>query len=216
MCCIIISRHVIFDEFRFPFANSSPTLDRSNLDFLVDKTVDTIPCATNIAASPPPAPPIQPAPAVAPSRADVEQPLPPSAGPGGCASMPLSGPPPPRQDAPRDVAELVPALPRFYTRRPDAAAPTSVATSMVEMFTSGPVPAAAPASSQPVTRAQSGTIQCVQYKGLITATVLSPIPTNYRSGLADPNWRATTVRSTRPSSTTAPVASFHDRSSPVS
>ena len=34
---IIISRHVIFDESRFPFADSSPAPD-SSLDFLVDDT----------------------------------------------------------------------------------------------------------------------------------------------------------------------------------
>jgi histone deacetylase 1/2 len=40
-----------------------------------------------------------------------------------------------------------------------------------------------------VTRTQSGVISRVQYKGL-AAIVPSPVPSNYRSGLADPNWRA--------------------------
>jgi hypothetical protein len=42
-----------------------------------------------------------------------------------------------------------------------------------------------------MTQTQIGTIPHVQYKGLIIATVSSPVPSNYRSGLADPNWRAT-------------------------
>jgi len=50
---IIISRHVVFDESRFPFADGSPAPDSSLLDFLVDDTVDTMPCSTNPAASPP-------------------------------------------------------------------------------------------------------------------------------------------------------------------
>jgi hypothetical protein len=86
---IMISCHVIFDEFQFPFAHSSPAPDRPSLDFLVDETADTIPCATNDADSPLPAPPIQSAPAVALSRADVEQLLSPSAGPGGRGSAPV-------------------------------------------------------------------------------------------------------------------------------
>src|SRR6185437_14372296 len=66
-----------------------------------------------------------------------------------------------------------------YSRRPRAPAPPPVPA---------PVPAA-PESSGPVTRTQSGVIPRVQYKGL-AAIVPSPLPANYRSGLADPNWRA--------------------------
>jgi hypothetical protein len=40
-----------------------------------------------------------------------------------------------------------------------------------------------------VTRTQSGVISRIQYKGL-AAIVPSPVSSNYRSGLADPNWRA--------------------------
>jgi len=42
-----------------------------------------------------------------------------------------------------------------------------------------------------ITRLQSGTIQPVSYKNLSDDHVVaSPVPANYRSALADPNWRA--------------------------
>lgn len=80
---IIISRHIIFDEFRFPFADVS-----SSFDFLVDDNVDIVPCSTNHAAPP------RPMPTPAPFFEDDEQPLPPlqSAGPGGRGLVPPSGP----------------------------------------------------------------------------------------------------------------------------
>jgi len=177
---------VIFDESRFPFADGSPAPDSSLLDFLVDDTVNTMPCGPSPAA-----------PAAAPFPEDIEQPPPPPlhAGPGGRGPVPPPGPaastslggrglvPLPglqqaRPAAPRDAAGLVPALPHVYVRRPPA--PTSPPV---------PVPAAASESSRPVTRTQSGAIPRVQYRGL-TATTPSPIPANNRSGLADPNWRA--------------------------
>lgn len=115
---IIISRHVIFDESRFPFADGSPAPDSSLLDFLVDDTVNTMPCGPSPAA-----------PAAAPFPEDIEQPPPPPlhAGPGGRGPVPPPGPaastslggrglvPLPgllqaRPAAPRDAAGLVPAL----------------------------------------------------------------------------------------------------------
>ena len=86
---IIISRHVVFDESHFPFADVSPVAPPSSLDFLADDTVDTMPCSTNRAARPPPS-----APAVAPFSSNVEQPPPSSelAGPGGRGPVPPSGP----------------------------------------------------------------------------------------------------------------------------
>jgi transposase InsO family protein len=195
---IIISRHVIFDESRFPFADGSPAPDSSLLDFLVDDTMDTMPCSTNPAASPLSARPSPAAPAAAPFPEDIEQPPSPPlhAGPGGRGPVPPPGPaastalggrglvPLPglqqaRPAAPRDPAGLIPALLHVYVHRP--LAPTSPPV---------PVPAAASESSWPVTRTQSRVIPLVQYRGL-TATTPSPILANYRSGLADPNWHAT-------------------------
>ena len=108
---------------------------------------------------------------------DVEQLLP-ATNPGGRGLVPLPGLQQACPAAPRDAAGLVPALPHVYVHRPPA--PTSPPV---------PVPAAASESSRPVTRTQSEAIPRLQYRGL-TATTPSPIPANYRSGLADPNWRA--------------------------
>jgi len=45
-----------------------------------------------------------------------------------------------------------------------------------------------------ITRLQSGTIQPVSYKNLSADHVVaSPVPANYRSALADPNWRVAMV-----------------------
>jgi hypothetical protein len=131
-------------------------------------------------------------------------------------ALPPSGPPPPRQDAPRDAAGLVPALSRFCTRRPDAPAPTSTATSAAETSTSGPVPAAAPASSLPVNAHSPGPYNVCSTRG--------SSPPQFRH-LFQPTtavgWMTRTgvrpwLRSTRPSSTTLPSASFHGRPVPMS
>jgi hypothetical protein len=48
-----------------------------------------------------------------------------------------------------------------------------------------------PPTLRRITRLQTGTIQPVSYKNLSAEhTVASPVPANYRSALADPNWRA--------------------------
>lgn len=115
---VIISRHVVFDESRFPFADSSPAYP--SLDFLVDDTMHTMPCLTNPAASSRPTRAPTPTPVAAPSPVDIEQPLPSSlpAGPGGPRAVALLGPaappspggrgfvPPlgPQLGAPRDAA----------------------------------------------------------------------------------------------------------------
>jgi hypothetical protein len=84
---IIISRHIIFDEFVFPFAKESlaPT---STFDFLLDDEMDIVPCSTNPAAAPSGGD--APAPVAALSSSDVEQPLHLHI-PGGCGSVPPSG-----------------------------------------------------------------------------------------------------------------------------
>jgi len=43
---IIISRHVVFDEFSFPFARDPP-VPQSSLDFLLDDVLDIVHCPTN-------------------------------------------------------------------------------------------------------------------------------------------------------------------------
>jgi len=47
--CVIISCHVVFDEFSFPFARDDPV--PSSFDFLRDDDLDiSVPCSTNNAA----------------------------------------------------------------------------------------------------------------------------------------------------------------------
>ena len=60
-----------------------------------------------------------------------------------------------------------------------------------------PPPASPPAPSRPVTRSQTGSLKPVDRLGFsapsahVAATsTISPIPGNYRSTLADPQWRA--------------------------
>jgi hypothetical protein len=48
-----------------------------------------------------------------------------------------------------------------------------------------------PASLRQLTRLQTGIVLPVKYKGLSTTpSVASPVPSNYHSALADPNWQA--------------------------
>ncbi|CAN6362878.1 unnamed protein product [Urochloa humidicola] len=74
----------------------------------------------------------------------------------------------------------------------DSATPTS-------SMHSSALAVSTPPPQQPVRRSvthtQSSAIPLVRYVGLLATmtTIASPIPTNYRSGLADPNWRAATT-----------------------
>jgi hypothetical protein len=90
-----------------------------------------------------------------------------------------------------------------YTRRAQPpAAPVTAEVAPVAAAPSAPTaaaptsPPAAPAArllstaaNRPVTRSQTGSLRTVQRFGF-SASVASPIPANYRSALADPNWRA--------------------------
>jgi hypothetical protein len=75
-----------------------------------------------------------------------------------------------------------------------APAAASVAP-LAPLVTSAPPPAApvvqppAAPATRPVTRSQTGSLRTVQRYGF-SASVASPVPANYRSDLADPNWRA--------------------------
>ena len=119
---------------------------------------------------------------------------------------------------PVPTSQLVSPLPRHYTRRPPAAAapasaPPATLTPMVlapaaqapTPLSPPPAPAAPqapavlassppPAPTRPVTRTVTGAIQWVSYQGLTASPSLpSPLPANYRSALADTNWRAAMV-----------------------
>jgi len=216
---IIISHHVVFDELNFPFARDSST-PTGSFDFLVSRGLDTAPCSTDhdhaaggrslggSGSAPPPSPDVSPpggcgfvplpgAVGVSPSGTSAATspgecgfvpppgPLddPAAAGsPGGCGFVPPSGPldgvstPAPLADLPGRFKGAV------YERRP--AAPTVP-----------PPPSPGSPSTSPVvrrqTRLQTGTIAPVNYRNLTADHVVaSPIPANYRSALADPNWRA--------------------------
>lgn len=195
---IIISRHVTFDESAFPFAATSAASPSSaSLDFLLDDDMVSVPCSTVVAGGTPSS-----TPAVAPSHSDVEQPPSdaaashgsPSSTPGGRGPVPPPGPsevPFPRvyvrhyHTASTSEPAAAPAAPVA----PDAPAPPTAPT---------PAPAASPVPSPPppppprVTRTMTGALPRVSYKGLAatTSSSPSPVPTNYRSALADANWRA--------------------------
>ena len=117
----------------------------------------------------------------APAASAAPVPATPAASPQAVAQAPAAAPPPPGR-----------LIQHVYSRRsrPPPATPT-------------PSPAQAPASSPqapaqvpppprgPVTRSQTGTLRTVHPMNLsATHSSISPIPANYRSGLADPNWRA--------------------------
>jgi len=92
----------------------------------------------------------------------------------------LPSPPPVR----RPVHEPVGALPSASTPQPSA--DSFHVVPQPPMRSSSPPPAL-----RRLTRLQTGTIQPKSYKNLSASHVVaSPIPSNYRSALADSNWRA--------------------------
>ena len=181
---IIISRHVIFDETTFPFAATLDTSSPASLDFLLDDDMVSVPCPTVVAGG-------------TLSSTPVEQP------PSDVAASP-SSPPGGRGHVPPPGPSVVP-FPRVYVRRSCttttselAAAPAAPAAPDAPAPPTAPLPApaASPAPPPPppprVTRTMTGAIPRVNYEGLAatTSSSPSPIPTNYRSALADANWRA--------------------------
>jgi transposase InsO family protein len=188
---VIISRHVVFDETTFPFTTLLPVTD---MDFLI---------APNPAAA---------VPVAAPSPRDVERPRPSPVVPEEDPAILMRGPvlqelasrTPPSSAAPPPPQTTLPDAPRerqrVYARRSRTtpALPEYVAEPALHVVdnnaSSSPAPPPPPRPPEPrrVTRTQSSAIQPVRYVGLsATATTpASPIPGNYRSGLADPNWRA--------------------------
>ncbi|XP_072149225.1 uncharacterized protein [Setaria viridis] len=142
-----------------------------------------------------------------------------STAPLGAVPAPAVGGPPRRPTPP---GPLVAPLPRHYIRRPPAAptppapstpaalapsAPTPLAPAPAPTVPSAlappapaplapPVPSSLPppAPLRPVTRSVTGAIERVHYQGLIASTSSpSSILANYRSALADANWRAAMV-----------------------
>jgi hypothetical protein len=189
---IIISRHVIFGETAFPFVATSDASSHASHDFLLDDDMVSVPCSTVVAGGTSSSPPV-----VTPSHSGDDQPPPdvatshgsPPSTPDGHGHVPPPGP-------------SVVHLPQVYVRRPRpepsgaAAAPAAPPDAPTPPTAPSPAPAASPAPPPPpllrrTTRTMTGAIPRVRYEGLAatTSSSPSPIPTNYRSALADANWR---------------------------
>lgn len=200
---IIISHHVVFDEFTFPFARESPIHD-SSFDFLLDDDSDycyypTNPAAPSTSVSAAPSPPIVDEavpPFTAPRGSDFEPPPGPSASSnsGGRGLVPPSGSPgaSPVGGASTTARVQLPEAPppgcfrgHVYSRRLKAPAPAAD-------LQPPPAPELQPPQPPPypMTRLHTGTIKPVNYSLSAQLSVASPVPSNYRSALADPSWRA--------------------------
>ncbi|RLN09849.1 retrotransposon protein, putative, Ty1-copia subclass [Panicum miliaceum] len=213
---VIISHHVIFDESCFSFGSTSQG-PPSSLDFLLIGQAAPVPPCTAAAAPPHAAAPSNsdverlrrstladdiddPAillcgPALhvsAPAAARTGDHMVPAgapAGPAAAVGSPAAAPPP--LPVPGQVFQHV------YNRRPRPAPALEPATTSAP---AAPLPAQAPAPPplpsppppprRPVTWSQTGTLRKVHPMNLTAAhSTISPIPANYRSGLADPFWR---------------------------
>jgi len=199
---VIVSRHVVFNESYFPFAAAKPPTE--SLDFLLQ---DRLP-------APPPTPlvpashssprvvhddsleqdpailwlgPVLQIPGASTAAAAQRQP-PAAAGP---LLRPAGGP--------AGVLGARPPITQVYSRRLPAPLPSTASDAAPEPTRSSSAEVSAPVSppedviSRPVTRQQTGTLPPPVQRLGFSATIASPLPANYRSALADPNWRAAMV-----------------------
>jgi hypothetical protein len=190
--CLIVSRHVVFDEDSFPLtASSNPT----DIDFLCESgsTVSTVGTRLTTAGT---VAPCQPALEVPPGFEPLVAPLPAPAVPPGFlpraapTTAPRSAPAsiaaphtaPTSSAAPTAVSDILPprewlASPIAYVRRPRQPAPTD---------TTPPPPLRPPPGG--------GQGVVVPDRLILTAMTTSPtpslIPSAIHAALADPNWRA--------------------------
>ena len=148
-------------------------------------------------AAPPAAAPAAPSPATSPAAAPpFPVAAPPAAvprdirfvysrrprGPDGSSTAQGSAPAPAPAPAP---AQPPPASVQ------QAPAPIQPAAAPVQQPTTSAAPSAPPVQPERrITRTQSGAIPVMRYVGLFATTTPSPLPSSYRGGLADPNWRA--------------------------
>jgi len=199
---VIVSRHVVFDESYFPFAAAKPHTEL--LDFLLQDRLPAPPPAPLVPASHP-SPrvvqddsleqdpgilwlgPVLPTPGASTTAAAQRQP-PAAAGP----LLRTAG-------GPAGVLGARPPITQVYNRHRPAPLPSNASDAAPELTRSSSAVVSAPVSppqdaiSCPVTRQQAGTLPPpIQRLGFST-TIASPLPTNYRSALADPNWRAAMV-----------------------
>jgi hypothetical protein len=156
--------------------------------------VDLVPCATNPAAF---APPRWVVIAAAPSSMDVERPR--SSSPDSSPSAPTTTGGSTPASTSRSVPVLSPgAVPASPSAATDYVKPPirNVYTRRLHGVVRQPaprVPVPRPLPSHPmVTRSKTGSLRQVHPMNL-SATSTSPVPSNYRSALADPNWRAVCI-----------------------
>jgi hypothetical protein len=176
---IIVSRHVVFDESSFPFANMSTSpVDPNTLTFLGDDDTTTLPIGPSAA----------PAGTSAINAADP----PPSPIVGGSTSLSsgalsTGGP---GAAAPEDTLSQADASSAPSLHRTAAPAPQVAASGTKRTVSTGPLAITPVANAHSMrTRGKSGFTQPVDRLNL-SATALSPLPASFRSALADSNWRA--------------------------
>jgi hypothetical protein len=206
--CLIISRHVVFDESSFPFAEKSNSLPSSNFDFLSEfhaMSLSIKPCFSSrdcaetgsTTASTPTASGIatRPRPAVVPvSQALLPSEAPDPVSPGWDELPPASRGSPPGpllMDLHTDPDESAPDAAEPMATGPDTPSGSATATTG-----SGSTPAPAipgvlcipPVQNDHamVTRGKHGFRQPKERLNLHAAT-LSPLPKTYRGALANPN-----------------------------
>ena len=216
---VIISRHVVFDEANFPFAVTKPPPE--SLDFLVQgrppvpapssdvertrSSIDQSDLADldpaiiwhgpvrHVSRAPtgPSLAPTEPAQASAPAGSPADhQPA------AAAVQRPPAGAHRPLRIYVRQLRPLEhvqgPVRPTPLLHRA-APAPSPIPRAQPSLGPARVSVPRAPASSRPVTRAQMGSLPPPPDRLTLSATHASPLPANYRSALADPNWRAAMV-----------------------
>jgi hypothetical protein len=215
---IIISRHVLFDESAFPFAEHTSTPTAADFNFL-DEFPNPAPLPIGLPTMSPAGPPGATTVAARPHAHVQPRPAPPV--PTGFPALPRAGGAPSSPtgtplSAPRAAPTTSPALPHAGTA--PSAAPTSppgfptppCAAPALRVYSRRPkpavVPPAAPATTTapaPVPRGAVAVPPTVNQHTMTTrakdgfrvpslyhAAPLSPIPKTFRGALADPNWQA--------------------------
>ena len=193
-----MSRHVVFDESSFPFANMSTSpVDPNTLTFLSDDDAVTVPIGPRVASAGPSTAAGEASDAAAPADTLSQAAASSAHGAHGASSSAAA----PADSPSRAVASSAPdgsgaAAPGDPTSQ--AAAPLGTAAPASQVVASGTrrTVSTTPLAITPVanahsmhTRGKSGFIQPVDRLNL-SAAALSPLPGSVRSALVDSNWRA--------------------------
>ena len=216
---IIISRHVIFDETNFPFAEQTSPPTAADFTFL-DELPNPAPVPIGLPTLSSAGPPGTPAAAGRPP-ADVP-PLPAPRVPPGFHALPRAGAVPRAATAPSSTPTAPSPAPRAATPSPSTAVPAPASPALpragsapraapaLRVYSRRPRPvepppaaSAAPAAPVPLPRGAVAVAPTVNQHHMTTrakdgfrvpslfhAAPLSPVPKTFRGALADPNWRA--------------------------